>query len=93
MEGLPPAQPFLLEAAEDLNCNGGQVPCPGKPPGAGEGAPFCVSSGHLSPPRDAKRLQRGFSSASVCPILLHSVTSMPWASSWESLLGTNGALF
>lgn len=71
MEGLLPAQPFLLEAAEDLNCNGGQVPCPGKPLGAGEGAPFCVSSGRLTPPRDAKGLQPGFSSASVCPIVLH----------------------
>lgn len=57
--------------------------CLGRPLGGGEGAPFCVSPGHLTPPRDAKGLQPGFSSVSVCPLfLLHSVTAMPGTSSW-----------
>lgn len=53
----------------------------GRPLGGGEGAPFCVSSGYITPPCDAKGLQPGFSSASVFPVRLHSVTAMPRTSS------------
>lgn len=58
-------------------------------------APSCVSSEQLipHPSRGAKGLHPGFSSAPVCPFLLHSVTVKTWTSSGGTLLGPDGALF
>lgn len=53
MEGLLSAQLSVLEAAEDSNGLEGRC-VPRKISGCGEGAPFCVSSGRVTPPCGAK---------------------------------------
>lgn len=60
-----------------------------------KGGTFLVSSGQLIPypSHGAKGLHPGFSSAPVCPLLLHSVTVKYWTSSCRTLLGPDGALF